>query len=100
MVASDGSEGIGLYEKAAEEERPFDLVIMDLTIQGGTGGREAIKELKRVDPAAKVIVSSGYFDDPIMSNFEQYGFSGVAPNPYRIEDLAQAIQEILGKAGQ
>src|SRR3972149_4833894 len=68
-VTREGMEAIDLYKKAKEAGKPFDVVIMDLTIQGGMGGKEAIKELLGIDPEAKVIVSSGFSNDPIMANF-------------------------------
>ena len=94
-VAKDGAEGIALYEKAMGEKRPFDVVIMDLTIPGGMGGKETIRRLKEIEPDARVVVSSGYSDDPVMSNFREYGFSGVVVKPYRINELAEAIRYVL-----
>jgi two-component system cell cycle sensor histidine kinase/response regulator CckA len=64
---------------------------MDLTILGGMGGKEAIKELLKIDPAAKAVVSSGYADDLIMSEYKQFGFSGVIAKPYTIEQLSKAL---------
>jgi len=93
--AADGVEGLLLYRKAMEEKRPFALVIMDLTIPGGMGGREAVKRLRAIDPHAKVIASSGYSNDPVMANFKEYGFTDVVLKPYRIEDLARALQKAL-----
>ena len=89
--AVDGAEAIRLYKKAKESGNPFDVVILDLTIPGGMGGKEAIKKLLEIDPGVKAIVSSGYSSDPIMSEFKQYGFSGVIPKPYTIDELAKAL---------
>jgi DNA-binding NarL/FixJ family response regulator len=75
---------------------PFAMVIMDLTIPGGMGGKETIKELKKMDPKASVIVSSGYSDDSIMFDYKAYGVSGVVAKPYRLDDLADAIHKVLG----
>jgi CheY-like chemotaxis protein len=94
--AKDGEEGIRVYQEAMKRKLPFDMVIMDLTIPGGMGGRETIKELKKMDPRASVIVSSGYSDDPIMFDYKAYGVSGVVAKPYRIDDLAEAIHKVLG----
>jgi CheY-like chemotaxis protein len=94
-VARDHSEGIELYEEAEKENKPFDVVIMDLTIRGGMGGKEAIKKFKKVDRNVKAIASSGYSDDRVMSNFKEYGFSGFVAKPYTINDLSTAIHQVL-----
>jgi PAS domain S-box-containing protein len=96
--ASDGAETIALYQDAARSGRPFDAVIMDLTIPGGMGGKEAIRQLLSIDPQATAIVSSGYSNDPIMSDFEKYGFRGVAAKPYRIEKLSWILHDVLVEA--
>ena len=94
-VAKDGAEGVGIYEEAIKGKRPFDAVIMDLTIPGGIGGKEGIRKLKRIDPDARVIVSSGYSEDPVMSEFREHGFVGVVQKPYKIEDLGQILNEVI-----
>jgi len=94
-LASDGREGLDLYEKGRREGLPFDVVIVDLTIPGGMGGREMIQELKQSDPEARVIVSSGYSEDPIMSDHRSYGVQAVVAKPYRIEILAETIRSVL-----
>ena len=96
-VAANGEETISLYKKAKESGEPFDTVIMDLTIRGGMGGKETIESLIQIDPDIKAIVSSGYFNDPIMSDFRTYGFSGVIPKPFEIEDLSSLLLDITVK---
>lgn len=93
--AKDGTEAIAVYQDAKWMGRPFDILIMDLTIPGGMGGKEAVKKLLEIDPEAKVIVSSGYSSDPIMSDFAKYGFIGVIAKPYRIEDLSAVLYRIM-----
>lgn len=93
--AEDGLEAIRLYGEARETGRPFDLVIMDLTVPGSMGGREAIGKLLEIDPAARAIVSSGYSDNPVMSEYRKYGFSGVVLKPYQAVELARIIDEVL-----
>jgi CheY-like chemotaxis protein len=95
--AEDGHEAMDLYREAMESGHAFDVVIMDLTIPGGLGGKETIKKLLAYDPAATAIVSSGYSNDPIMSNCEAYGFKGVIKKPYRIEELSDALQDLLSR---
>jgi PAS domain S-box-containing protein len=93
--ATGGKEAITLYQKALRSSTPFDAVIIDLTIAGGMGGKEAIERLRKIDPQIKAIVSSGYSDDPIMADFRQFGFSGVAAKPYKIEELSRTLQAVL-----
>jgi len=95
QFAADGQEGIDCYHRARQAGKPFHAVIMDLTIPGGMGGKEAIEPLKKIDPEAKVIVSSGYCEDPVMSSFREFGFSGVAPKPYRVEALAEILKGVI-----
>lgn len=96
-VAVNGEQAIELYEEAKNEGRPFDLVIMDLTVPGGMGGKEAVREILARDPEAKVLVSSGYSTDPIIANYQDYGFSGAIAKPYRIQELSKAISRALQK---
>jgi PAS domain S-box-containing protein len=91
----DGQTALELYDKAAEHNNPFHLVIMDLTIPGKMGGRETIVLLKAKYPEAKVIVSSGYATDPVMTNFRDYGFSAILPKPFDTDDLLKTIKTIL-----
>ncbi|MBI1864598.1 MAG: response regulator [Nitrospirae bacterium] len=97
IVASEGTEAVDLYARAAESGRPFDAVIMDLTVRGGMGGKEAVRKVIEINPAAKVIASSGYSEDPVMADFRKYGFSGVVAKPYRIDELAAALERALGE---
>jgi len=95
VCAQDGSEAITLYREAFQGGRRFDAVIMDLTIPGGMGGKEAITSLQAIDPTVAAIVSSGYSNDPIMADFRAYGFSGVVPKPYSINDLVIALNQVI-----
>lgn len=93
----DGSEAIKLYQEAAkgESKSAYDAVIMDLTVPGGMGGKEAIKRLKRLNPEVKAIVSSGYSDDPVIASYKEYGFSGCVNKPYQIKELSEALANVL-----
>lgn len=93
--ASDGAQAITLYQDALGKGERFDAVIMDLTIPGGMGGKEAIQDLLKIDPHARAIVSSGYGNDPIMTEFKRYGFSGVVAKPFQIEDLEKALARTI-----
>ena len=96
-IARDGREAIDRYVQAFGEGRPFDLVIMDLTIPGGVGGKAAIKELLRVDPDIKAVVSSGYSQDPVMARYLEFGFVGVLPKPFRLEELSRMLAGVIQK---
>lgn len=93
--AKDGAEAVEMYRKAKESGTPFNAVILDLTIAGGMEGKEAIKKLLRIDSEVKAIVSSGYSSNPIMLNFEQYGFSGAVAKPYNIGKLSEVLHELV-----
>jgi two-component system cell cycle sensor histidine kinase/response regulator CckA len=95
--AQDGQMALVLYTKAQKKGSPFDAVIMDLTIPGGMGGKETIKKLLEIDPQAKVIVSSGYSNDPIMAEYQQYGFKGVVAKPYTVQKLSETIRQLLNR---
>ena len=87
------SDGRQVLEKYREQE--FELVIMDLTIPGGLGGRETMKLLKEFDPRVKAVVSSGYANDPVVAEYEKYGFCGFLSKPYILEDLLQLLKKVL-----
>ncbi|MHA1673787.1 MAG: PAS domain S-box protein [Promethearchaeota archaeon] len=91
----DGQEAIVKYKENFDSDTPFDLVIADLTIPGGMGGKEAAQEILKIDPQARIVVSSGYATDPIMANYKEYGFKGVATKPYSLATLQEVIQQIL-----
>jgi len=96
-TVADGAAAVELYSREAEAGRPFDVVLMDLTIPGGMGGQEAVQWLLSMDPDARCIVSSGYSDDPVMADHRSWGFRGVMRKPYRVEDLARALQAVLAE---
>ena len=90
-LARDGAEAVALYETALAAGMPFDAVILDLTVAGGVGGREAIRRLRALDPDVKALLSSGYSNNEVVASFAKYGFRGVLPKPYRLLDLRRAL---------
>ena len=97
--AKDGKEAIEKYIIAKDAGKSFDFVILDLTIPGGMGGKEATQELLKIDPEVCAIVSSGYSNDTIMANYKKFGFKGVIAKPYKIEELTGLFRQILSKNG-
>ena len=97
-LAKDGYEAIELYSQAMESSDPFNAIIMDLTIREGMGGKEAMAKMLQIDPEVKVIVSSGYSTDSIMSNYKEHGFCGVITKPYQIEDLSELLNQVMSQA--
>ncbi|MCD4701861.1 MAG: PAS domain S-box protein [Candidatus Aegiribacteria sp.] len=93
--ARNGDEAIEKYRRARQNGEPFKLVILDLTVPGGKGGRETIEELRKIDPDIKAIVSSGYSTDPVMAHYKEYGFMGVIMKPYTLRKIESSIREIL-----
>jgi PAS domain S-box-containing protein len=93
--ATDGKEAIALYRKSMKSAKPFDAVILDLTVRGGMGGKETIQKLIAIDPDVKGIVSSGYSDDPGMTDFKQFGFCGVVAKPYTLKELGEKLSQVL-----
>lgn len=94
-VAREGNETVQRYMASARGGQPFNAVIMDLTVPQGMSGKEAIGRLLEFDPQVKAIVSSGYSYDPVMANFREFGFSGVIPKPYIMEDLRRILEEVI-----
>jgi DNA-binding NarL/FixJ family response regulator len=84
-----------MYRQAQKRRDPFDILIMDLTVPGGIRGKEAIRWLKKLDPNVKAPVSSGYSNNPVMSNFRDYGFQGVVKKPYRIQYTSDALRSVI-----
>jgi len=97
--ASDGREAVKRYVTAREAGAPFGLVFLDLTVRRGLGGREAMVELLKVDPAARVVIASGYLDDPVMENYAAYGFLGALKKPFTGEELKNMVESLLPAGG-
>ena len=93
-LAGHGEEAIKIYRSSLDAKQRFDLVIMDLTIPGAMGGKEAAREILGLDPNAKIIVSSGYSDDPIIADFKEFGFCAAIAKPYRLQDLSRLLGQI------
>ncbi|MBI1824109.1 MAG: PAS domain S-box protein [Nitrospirae bacterium] len=95
-LAKNGSEAVKLYETARNSGHPFDVVMTDLTVPGDIGGVETLRLLREIDPQVKVIVSSGYSNDPAMADFKSFGFSDCLKKPYRAFEMGQTVKRVLG----
>lgn len=94
-TTSDGEEAIQVYARAIEEQKPFDIVILDITVPGGMGGIATIKKLLEIDPQVKAVVSSGYATDPVMSEYKEYGFKAVVNKPYKVSEMKETLLGLL-----
>jgi PAS domain S-box-containing protein len=95
VLTKNGDEAIDKYREALDSGKPFDVVILDLTVPGGMGGKETMEKLLQIDPNVKAIVSSGYSTDPIMAHYEEYGFSDVVVKPYDVYEVDRALKKVL-----
>ena len=95
VLAQDGSEAIELYRSAMESGKPFDAVILDLTVKNGMGGKSAAQKLLEINPHVKSIVSSAFFNDPVMTDYRKYGFTAALPKPYMKKDLSDTLSKVL-----
>lgn len=93
--AEHGEEAIRKYRQAVESGKPFDVVVLDLTIRGGMGGFETIHHLLEIDPGVKALVSSGYSDDSTFSKYKQLGFAACLHKPYSLKELKAALKDLV-----
>jgi nitrogen-specific signal transduction histidine kinase/ActR/RegA family two-component response regulator len=96
-VVESGELVIERYLASKKNNQFYDVIILDLTVRGGLGGLETLKKLKQLDPEIKVIVTSGYSNDPVLSNFQNYGFIGKIEKPFVIETMSRVISEIINQ---
>jgi PAS domain S-box-containing protein len=94
-TCTDGSQAIAAFAKAKSHSEPFDVVMMDLVIPNGVGGQDAVHTIKKIDPNAKVIASSGHLEHPVMQDHKKYGFNAVLEKPYKLEKLQQVIEAAI-----
>lgn len=94
-TAARGEEVLDLYRESLDESRPFDVVVLDLSVNGGKGARETISELRQLDPEVRAVVTSGYATDPILNDFRRFGFTAALSKPYTVQTIEQAIAKAL-----
>ncbi len=93
--AETALQGIEFYREALQRDQRFDLVILDLTLPGGMGGKDALKKLIEIDPTVNAVVSSGYAMDATMSRYEDFGFRGVIAKPYEAAELGRKVRDVI-----
>jgi CheY-like chemotaxis protein len=95
VSAADGEEAVRLYIEADEAGERFDAVILDLSVNKGMGGREAVEKLIEYDHDVVALLSSGFVGDPVLQNYREYGFRGVIPKPYTSDELREGLHRVL-----
>jgi CheY-like chemotaxis protein len=95
-ICDEGLKAVEIYQEAMASQ-PYDLVILDLTVRGGMGGKETIQRLLEVDPAVTALICSGYTDDPAVSHFAAYGFKGALVKPASIDKISATLNSIFNK---
>jgi CheY-like chemotaxis protein len=93
--ASSGEEAVSKFRAAKEAGDEFDVVVLDLIVRGGMGGRDTIELLRKIDPNVRAVLTSGHAADPVLTNFWEYGFSGVVRKPFVIKELEVVIREAM-----
>jgi len=99
VCCANGTEAIDRYQEALASGNRFTAVILDLTVPGGMGGKEAAKKLRSMDPAAVLIAASGYSNDPVMADYRAFDFDGTVAKPFQVAQLAEAIQRAITADG-
>jgi CheY-like chemotaxis protein len=94
-IAIHGKEALEKYREAKRSGDPYDIVILDLTIQGGMGGAETLQRLLEIDPGVKTVVSSGYSDDSLIAGYHEQGFKTVLKKPYHVAELQEVLNGLL-----
>lgn len=95
-TVSDGEEALEISRRMRDMGKRYDCILMDLVIPGGMGGLDTITPMREIDPEVCIVVSSGYSQEEVLSNYRDYGFDGVIPKPYKIDELSSELNKILG----
>ncbi|OPY66452.1 MAG: Sporulation kinase E [Syntrophorhabdus sp. PtaU1.Bin050] len=100
VLARNGNEALSIYRDALDTNGRFDLVILDLSVKKGMGGKETLDQLLTIDPAVRAIIASGFTNDPVVSNYADYGFKGAITKPYMIHEFDQVLQRVLSRGAE
>jgi two-component system, cell cycle sensor histidine kinase and response regulator CckA len=94
-TASRGETAIERYQAARQAGTPFSAVILDLTVQEGIGGEEALRMMKAIDPTLRAICASGQSREATSENYVKQGFKAVLPKPFRYQDVVDCLRTVL-----
>lgn len=95
--AANADEALALFHEALQKGVPYDAILLDLTIPDGIGGKEVVQKMRDIDPAVKAVAVSGYSNDPVLAEFRRYGFVGALEKPFRLDEFAASISQIVGQ---
>ena len=95
VLTGKGEDTVDAFRMQSLTGKPFDLVILDLTVKGGLGGRDVIGLLMIIDPDVRALISTGMMNDPIVENYRAYGFCGLVPKPFTVEELSESLEKAM-----
>jgi len=93
--AETGEEAIDLYKQALLINRPYDLLLLDLSNPHGMGAEQTIQQIRKMDNRVKAVVTSGYSEDSVMKNYRKYGFIASLSKPFDVEQLKKLLKDNL-----
>jgi two-component system, cell cycle sensor histidine kinase and response regulator CckA len=98
VPSTNGEEAVQLYKRAMESRKPFDVVILDLTVKGGMDRKDTVKELLGIDPKVNAIIASGYSNDPVLLEYRHHGFKGALSKPFHVGELTKTVSKVLPRS--
>lgn len=94
-VAAEGGAAVASYRRGLESGSPYAAVILDLRVRDGLDGAATIRELRALDPGVRAVVTTGQTDDPVLSDFWDYGFAAVLTKPCKLQDIEDVLAKVL-----
>jgi PAS domain S-box-containing protein len=97
QCVGDLPRALAACRRAIESGRPYDVAVIDLTLRGGTGGKDALTQLRVLQPGLPSVVCSGYSKDPVLTRYDEYGFDAAVAKPYLLDELRTALVEATSR---